>query len=900
MSEIKQLDVRKGNLNLIQTAARFLSRYSHINWALADQTMVSGINFLTGILLARFLGIEEFGRFTLVWMAVLFVNSIHHAMINSPMMSIGSKQPQSEIPTYYGAVVTQEVIFSSLTFLLLLGGTWLSSIAFPAWEVKNLALPLAFAGLFDLSQCFLRRYYFTRGRAAIAFTIDAIRYLGHTAILIWMFISFKETLDTAKVLWVMSATSGIAVVCGAFFFEQIKFEITKLKDITSRHWNFSKWLTGTALMIWTNGSFFIIMTGALIGAWAVGALKAAKSIMGICNILVMGLENIVPAGAARKFHTGGKQALCNYMKRVALFGGLATATLAVIASLAPEFWLGLVYGSEYQEYGFLLQGFAVVYILNFLCFPFMAGLQGMEKSKVIFQTYAWMTLFSLLSFYPLIKYGGLPGVLAGFIIVTLIEVLTLWHGFRRELNKISPLENISDTEISQVAYREKHTGITPSTVLSNFFEYLDEIGLDFCVIGRTEGMPETIVGDIDIVIRPESLKNFPQQVIEFCHLNNLQLVQKFQHEQTAYYFVLSWKDKNGKFQFLHLDMSSNFFQSGRMFLTAEEVLAARTPAIDKAGNKKGFYVFTPATEFIYYLFKKVDKYTLTDDHGKHLRSVWEKDPDGCSKQLERFWSEEGAHMLRRAVKDDNWEEVRQNFPTLEKDLLSKLPSNSFATWGNEFIRVLKRIFYPTGLHVVFLGPDGSGKSCVIERVNQDLTPAFRKTFLFHLRPRFGNKRDTNPPVTNPHGQKPRNFLASIIKVFYFWFDYLMGWLGDVRPRTVRSTLVLFDRYYHDMLIDPKRYRYGGPMWLARWIGKLIPKPDLWILLDAPPEILQERKREVPFTETARQKEEYLKFVNDLNNGFVVNASQKLDNVVADVNTIILDFMAQRMEKRHAQ
>ena len=56
MSEIKQLDVRKGNLNLIQTAARFLSRYSHINWALADQTMVSGINFLTGILLARFLG----------------------------------------------------------------------------------------------------------------------------------------------------------------------------------------------------------------------------------------------------------------------------------------------------------------------------------------------------------------------------------------------------------------------------------------------------------------------------------------------------------------------------------------------------------------------------------------------------------------------------------------------------------------------------------------------------------------------------------------------------------------------------------------------------------------------------------------------------------------------------
>ena len=98
-----------------------------------------------------------------------------------------------------------------------------------------------------------------------------------------------------------------------------------------------------------------------------------------------------------------------------------------------------------------------------------------------------------------------------------------------------------------------------------------------------------------------------------------------------------------------------------------------------------------------------------------------KRSDGCSKQLERFWSEEGAHMLRRAVKDDNWEEVRQNFPTLEKDLLSKLPSNSFATWGNEFIRVLKRIFYPNRTPCGFFWAGRKWQSCVIERVNQDLT-----------------------------------------------------------------------------------------------------------------------------------------------------------------------------------
>ena len=90
------------------------------------------------------------------------------------------------------------------------------------------------------------------------------------------------------------------------------------------------------------------------------------------------------------------------------------------------------------------------------------------------------------------------------------------------------------------------------------------------------------------------------------------------------------------------------------------------------------------------------------------------------------------------------------------------------------------------------------------------------------------------------------------------------------------------------------------MWLARWIGETDPKPDLWILLDAHRKYFKRENGRYRLQKPPGKKEEYLKFINDLNNGFVVNASQKLDNVVADVNTIILDLMAQRMEKRHAQ
>jgi thymidylate kinase len=102
-----------------------------------------------------------------------------------------------------------------------------------------------------------------------------------------------------------------------------------------------------------------------------------------------------------------------------------------------------------------------------------------------------------------------------------------------------------------------------------------------------------------------------------------------------------------------------------------------------------------------------------------------------------------------------------------------------------------------------------------------------------------------------------------------------------------DVLLIYDRYYHDLLVDPKRYRYGGPSWAAKSIGKLMPQPKLWILLNAPAEVLQARKQEVPPQETARQCLAYLAFVQKQREYVIVDASQSLDRVIADVEYAII-------------
>ena len=123
---------------MIQAVARLLARYSDINWALADQAVISGVNFLTGILLARYLGLEGFGQFTLAWMAVLFVNALQHATIIAPMMSIGPKQPAADLPAYYGAVIVQQVAFSLCVFVFLFAAIEASPLVFPDWGLSGL------------------------------------------------------------------------------------------------------------------------------------------------------------------------------------------------------------------------------------------------------------------------------------------------------------------------------------------------------------------------------------------------------------------------------------------------------------------------------------------------------------------------------------------------------------------------------------------------------------------------------------------------------------------------------------------------------------------------------------------------------------------------------------------
>lgn len=207
------------------------------------------------------------------------------------------------------------------------------------------------------------------------------------------------------------------------------------------------------------------------------------------------------------------------------------------------------------------------------------------------------------------------------------------------------------------------------------------------------------------------------------------------------------------------------------------------------------------------------------------------------------------------------------------------PFSTTAGFFHFVMRELALNLAPPTPWIAVMGPDGCGKSTVINLLRERLKLSGIKTSVFHWRPQVLRPGDPSAgPVTNPHGKPPRGLLASMAKLGFLLADWQVGYRFRMARMRAKAQVVLFDRHYFDLLIDPRRYRYGGPAWLARLIGGLIPKPDLLFLLDAPTPVLQARKQEVSAEETERQRQAYRTMVQGLKYGRILDATQPPEQV----------------------
>jgi thymidylate kinase len=416
----------------------------------------------------------------------------------------------------------------------------------------------------------------------------------------------------------------------------------------------------------------------------------------------------------------------------------------------------------------------------------------------------------------------------------------------------------------------------------------------YCILSGYDNLPDSFETDIDFMVSADDLERAPSLVADLGRETGTKLFHTVGHELSARAFSLGYQ-AGDKLIIVQPDSSADYRHYGLLWLRADEVLAARRR------HPRGFWIPSAAHEFTYYLIKRLNKRHLNDQHTEKLHRLYVEDPEGCERMIARFWKGRNRTVLMRMAEANDWTGLEAGFESIRSELIQNSAETlieKIKTSPMHLMHHLNRVLYPTGGWIAIMGPDGAGKSAVINTIRQQFAIAYNGVKCFHLRPKILRPGgDSRTVVTDPHGQPPRGLFLSVAKVFFLIADYWLGYLLKIAPEMRRSRFFVFDRYLYDLLVDSKRVRYSGPAWMLRLAARVVPHPDLVILLDAPPEVLWSRKQEVPFEEVTRQRDSYRAVVAGLPFAKIVNAAQPLEDVIRDVDCAIVECYESRTAKR---
>jgi thymidylate kinase len=436
-------------------------------------------------------------------------------------------------------------------------------------------------------------------------------------------------------------------------------------------------------------------------------------------------------------------------------------------------------------------------------------------------------------------------------------------------------------------------GPRTSDFLRRLFRHLDESGTRYCVLHSWRTLPDELPSDLDIAVHPADRTSL---AVTFRRLSDdgFPPIQLINHNVNGNYFVFCWH--SGKaLQTAAVDVIFEHRRCGLIAAGGTEVTATR----ERCGE---FWVASPSTEFAYLILKKVAKGKVKPEQADRLRElVVFLSRSRAEKIVQEVFSAKWSQIIVSACLDGTLPEVLPNLGKLPWiTAVSRHPVELLRYLAGDIWRVLRRWRRPNGVLIAILGPDGVGKSSVIVGLHDQLGPAFWGERYFHWRPQFFARRRQAAPVTDPHAKPPRGPLASSLYLTVFLFDYWLGYAFVLRQLKPRSHFLSFDRYFYDVLADPLRIRFGGPKWLAQFYSRLVPTPDLVLLLDADTETILARKSEVPPEEVNRQREAYRHLPLEPSHLRVMRTEGTREEVVYEAVAFVAEYMSRRFEATYPE
>ena len=375
-----------------------------------------------------------------------------------------------------------------------------------------------------------------------------------------------------------------------------------------------------------------------------------------------------------------------------------------------------------------------------------------------------------------------------------------------------------------------------------FFNILNE-QYNYAVLRGYHELPDNFTGhDIDILVDKNQFGKIKKDIASLILHFDYKLLMVNENER--FVTVVIAKRIGNDVKYLYLDFFFNFSLFGVNLNDASDVLAR------KEFNGRVYHVAL-VDEFL-------EKYLNT----KLLNQPY---PEKYKRVLHAVQSEHSAELQQSLAKVFN-----QQFDNIDtcsqvsgkKLLRAALFSSLYRHPLQQSSLSLKFVFFyikswlkPNGFSMSLTGPDGSGKTTVLTSVEDSFSSIYREVVLHHFRPtvipriaelfkKVGLKKEVDIKYDKPYRAGETGKVSSLIRLAYYLVDYITGYFLVVKPVLFRRGVVIFDRYFTDVMSDSRRSRIGLHY---KWIfpfRKLVPKINYSFIIFVEPEEILKRKQEL--------------------------------------------------------
>jgi thymidylate kinase len=445
-------------------------------------------------------------------------------------------------------------------------------------------------------------------------------------------------------------------------------------------------------------------------------------------------------------------------------------------------------------------------------------------------------------------------------------------------------------------------GATKGSVLRELFKGIHQEGLIYAVLRNYEGLPEKPGRDVDILTYDfEKFKQMITQVSEKAGYS----VRIFRHYDSLVKFHLISEITEGC-DVLEIDVGWDFRWKGIPLIPQDLLEYHRI-------QKKEFFTLRPGTEAAISLIKDLIYHGAVKEKYKPvITEMIRTDRDGFLSVLAPAFGLPLVTELANLSSQGEWGQIKGLVSQLRRQAVIRAlrhqPVAQLGRWAAFLWWNLLKFFRPSGLFVVLIGPDGSGKSTVSAGLQTCLSSLFQGSKYFHAHfknlPRLRDlarllgfkvapEAPTSQTVPEKSSRDERRLsrLHSLALLLYYTLDYLLGYPLIIRSRG-NGELIVFDRYFYDYLVQPGM---NLPHWLLTLVMWIIPNPDAVIYLKNSPEVILSRKPELTRQELERQGVVCGRLISQLDHGYLVETTGTPEETIAKVAKILVAKICRTVE-----